>query len=257
MQPELQEALSKGWKSTCKSIFGEEIGELEEYADYLGEAVVGRTAKSSFSGKSLWVASRNHCEGARFFDFTEESAQLAKLKGSLDINRIKDIDSLLEGLRETLVYSGNKVTGNSKFVEHSDSVIDSMLIFNSSMVIGGKCQAYTYVQQYAEYAFGSTSSGQSANIIRCFYNNSLNRCFEVCATVKASDSHFSYNIWSCSDCMFSFNLRNKTHNIANVQLGKEQYHGLKCKLLAEISQELKRKKRLDYSILDIANGAVA
>jgi hypothetical protein len=257
MQPELQEALGKGWKSTCKAIFGEEIGELEEYADYLKEAVVGKTVKSSFSGKDLWVASRNHCESARFFDFTEEGAQLAELKGSLDINRIKDIDSLLEGLKETLVYSGNKVVGNSKFVNHSDSVVDGMFILNSSLVIGGKCQAYTYGEQYSEYAFGSTSSGQSANIIRCFYNNSLNRCFEMCATVKASDSYFSYNTWSCSDCMFSFNLRNKTHMIANVQLGKEQYSGLKSKLLNEISQELKRKKRLDYSILDIANGAVA
>jgi hypothetical protein len=257
MKPELQEALGKGWKGACKAIFGQEIGELEEYSDYLKEAVVGKAVKSSFSGKDLWVASRNHCEGARFFDFTDEGARLAELKGSLDINGIKDIDSLLDGLRETLVYSGNKVAGNSKFVEHSDSVVDGMFIFNSSLVIGGKCQAYTYVEQHSEYAFGCTSSGQSANLIRCFYNNSLNRCFEVCATVKAADSYFCYNIWSCSDCMFSFNLRNKAHMIANVQLEKGQYDGLKAKLLAEITQELKKKKRLDYSIMDIANGAVA
>jgi hypothetical protein len=257
MQHELQEALGKGWKTTCKSIFGEEIGELEEYADYLKEAVVGREVRSTFSGKKLWVASKNHCDGARFFDFAEENAELAKLKGSLDINQVKDIDSLLEGIKETLVYSGNKVIGSSKFIADSDSVIDSMFIFNSSIILGGKCQAYTLLEQHSEYAFGSTSSGQSSNIIRCFYNNSLRRCFEVCATVIASDSYFSYNIWSCSDCMFSFNLRNKTHMIANVQLGKEQYGGLKRKLLGEIEQELKSKKRLDYSILDIVNGAVA
>jgi len=257
MQPELKEALSKGWKTTCKSIFGEEIGELGEYADYLKEAVVGREVKSSFSGKNLWVASRNHCEGARFYDFVEDNAELTKLKGSLDINRIKDIDSLLEGVKETLVYSGNKIIGNSKFIADSDSVIDSVFIYNSSIILGGKCQAYTMLEQHSDYAFSCTSSGQSSNTIRCFYNNSLRRCFEICATVGASDSYFSYNIWSCSDCMFSFNLRNKTRMIANVQLGKEQYSDLKRKLLGEITQELKRKKRLDYSILDIVNGAVA
>jgi hypothetical protein len=42
--------------------------------------------------------------------------------------------------------------------------------------------------------------------------------------------------------------------IANVQLEKQQYADLKKKLLVEITEKLKGKKRFDFSIIDIVNG---
>ncbi len=258
MQEEPYNTLNIGWKATCRSVFGREIGELEDYGHYLKEAVVGKTVRSAFSGKDVWVSSEQYCDGAKFFDLGAESGEMAALSAKpVDINSIKDIDSLLGAVKEKIVYGGNKVFGNSKCTAHSDSVMDSSFILNSSMAFESKCLAYTYVMQRAEYAYGCTSSGQSANIVRCYYNNSLNRCFELCATVKASDCYFSSNVWSCADCMFSFNLRNKSRMIANVQLDKDRYDALKRKLLSEIADELEKKKRLDYSIIDILNGAVA
>jgi len=54
--------------------------------------------------------------------------------------------------------------------------------------------------------------------------------------------------------MFSFNLRNKQNIVGNVQLTKDQYADLKTKLLTEICEELKAKKRLDYSIVNLFGG---
>jgi hypothetical protein len=41
--------------------------------------------------------------------------------------------------------------------------------------------------------------------------------------------------------------------IANIQLRKERYMELKKKLLGDIADELKGKKRLSLSILDLVN----
>jgi hypothetical protein len=251
-------SLEKGWRNTCRVLFGEEIGALDGFAEYLGQATVGRWVRSASTGKRLWVGSAHHCEDAKFIEFGAAAAgQAASLSSPPDINSIKDIDSLLEAVRERIVYSGNTVLGSSRFVEDSDSVTDSTFILNSSMIVGSKCLAWTCLMQHSEYAFGCASSGQSSSLIRCFYNNSINRCFEMCACVGASDSSFCYNTWGCSDCMFSFNLRSKRHVIANVQLEKGRYDGLKKKLVGEIAAELGKRRGFRFSVMDMVNGVDA
>jgi len=249
------DTLNKSWKSTCRILFGEEIGELSEYRNYLSEPRLGMQAESCFSKNKVWMGSDKYCPDARFFDFCRESDEYAKLMSKpLKIDEIKDIDSLIGSVREKMIYAGNKVFGNSRNVEGSDSVVNSSNILNSSRLIGSKNIAYSYMMQNNENCFGSTSSGQSTHIIRCFYNNSLSRCFEVCGIVGASDSVFSYNIWNCNDILFSFNLRSKRNMIANIQLEREKYADLKKKLISEIADGLKQKKSLGISILDIVNG---
>jgi hypothetical protein len=239
-------------------LFGQEIGELKEFKEYLCEPLVGKTFESYFSGKKIWIGSNNYAKDARFFDFNEENTEYAKvLSKPLELDKIKDIDSLLEAIGEKLIYSGSKILGNSKQVLDSDSVLDSTFIMNSSRVIYSKNVAYSYLIQYDENAFGCASTGKSTHILRCFYNYTVSRCFEICGSVGASDCHFSYNIWNSNDCLFSFNLRSKKYMIANIQLDKDQYVNLKKKLLSEISDTLKRKKRLNFSIIDIMNGVDA
>jgi hypothetical protein len=247
--------VNRAWQETTRIIFGENIGELQDYREYLKEGLIGKSVVSEFSGKELWVVSEEYCPAARFFEYGEENKELEKIMAKpFDINKIKDIDSLIETVKERLIYSGNKVLGNSRNVISSDAVIDSTNIMNSSLLIGNKYVAYSYLMQYSEYSFGSASSGQSAHIIRCFYNNSLKRCFECSTSVAASDCYFSYNVMNCSDCLFTFNQRTRQHMIANVQLDNGKYAELKHKLLGEVKEELKKRKRLDYSIIDIING---
>ena len=69
----------------------------------------------------------------------------------------------------------------------------------------------------------------------------------------SSDCYYSANCENCSDCMFSFNLRNKRHTVGNVQLPREKYLGLKKKLVGEILGELLPRKRV-ISIAEILGG---
>jgi len=244
--------LNKAWKTTCRMIFKDEVGELEEFEDYLKEAVIGKEV-TSVSGKPLWVLSEQYCNSAKFIEFGKDKMPSAK---PLNVNSIKDIDSLLGEISENLQYSGNKILGNSKMVEHSDAIVDGTYILNSSGIQRGKCEAYVYMMHDGEYAFGSTSSGESSHIIRCFYTNSMKRCFECSASVALSDCYYCYNIMNSSDCMFSFHLRAKQNMIGNVQLSKDKYQELKEKLVAELCKDMKRKKRVGFSIIDIFNGEI-
>ncbi|MFH1520818.1 MAG: hypothetical protein ABID61_04180 [Candidatus Micrarchaeota archaeon] len=95
------------------------------------------------------------------------------------------------------------------------------------------------------------SSGQSKYILRCCYNNSLTRCFEVSTSVRASDCYLSYNLLNCTDCLFTFNERSKRYLVGNIQLDRDRYLRIKTQLITDLSDELKRKKKLEYSIIDL------
>ena len=245
--------VGNAWKKTSKILFKNEIGELKEFSEYLKPAAIGQFFTSSFSDNKVWLASEEYNKKAKFFDYDEELSRFNQKTSSkpLDIDKIKDIDSILEAVKERLMYAGGKVLGNSKFVEDSDAIIDSTGVINSSILIKSKYIAYSYLLQNSEYTFGATSSGQCAYIIRCFYNNSLTRCFECSTSVKSSDCYFSYNLIGCSDCLFSFNLRAKRNMIGNIQMPKDRYNEIKSKLISEIADELKEKKMCKVSILDL------
>jgi hypothetical protein len=246
--------LPQAFKATCKILFGQEIGEVAEFDAYLKEGLVGKKGKSLFSGKPIWVTSEEYCPKAKFFDFNDEQQQFhSTLAKPIAIDDIKDIDSLLSAVSEKLVYSGNKVLGNSHFVANSDNVSDSAYVQDSSMIVKGKFVHSCYLMNESEYVFGCASSGESSYLMRCYYNNTLKRCFECSLTVGSSDCYFTYNLTACNDCMFSFNLRNARNMLGNVQFPKDQYAELKKKLLGEMADELKRKKRMSLCIVDILN----
>ncbi len=248
---QVYDALNNAWKSTTEVLFCSPMGELSEYEPYLKGAAIGQTVESCFSGRKLWVASEQYDRKARFFDYEAEQADFGSINSQpLDINEIKDIDSIREALKERLIYSGNKALGNSRNVEHSDVVVDSNCILNSSIIVGSEYVAYSYLMRENKYTFGSTSSGQSSHIVRCFYNNTLNRCFECSACIGSSDCYLSYNLLNCTDCLFTFNLRAKRHMVGNVQLGRDEYAALKANLVDEMAVELGEKKRLGFSIMD-------
>ncbi len=249
------ELLNNAWKSTAKVLFTSEIGELKDFEPYLKGAAIGKTVKSYFSGNPLWMASEHYDSKAKFFDFNTEQNNIATVSATpIDINKIKDIDSLMDEIKERIIYSGNKTLGNSKYVEHSDAVVDSTGILNSSIVVRSKYLAYCYLKRESEYAFGCTSSGESTHMIRCFYNNTLKRCFEASTSVGSADCYFVYNLIACSDCMFTFNIRSKRQMIGNVQLTRDEYSKLKPKLISEMAEKLKKNKKFDFSIMDLVNG---
>ncbi|MCL6089240.1 MAG: hypothetical protein M1530_03730 [Candidatus Marsarchaeota archaeon] len=243
--------INDAWKSTCKTIFGREIGGLEKYEDYLHEAVFGMEAVSAFSKKSVMLASDAYAPGSRFFDYQTEQLKAESLSQPFDINAAKDIDSLAGQIHERLVYAGNKVLGKCENVVHSDAVFDSINVLDSSYVARSKNAAHCFWVRDSENAFGCASFGFGANVIRSYYDKNISRTFEVVVCEYLSDSMFCYNTFNCSDLLFCFNLRNQHHRIANIQLDKDRYNRLKAGLAEQISGELERKGRMGFSMMDV------
>jgi len=232
--------LNKAWKSTCKVVLGEEIGELKDYEEWLREYYPsGKTEKSHISNKDVIFAKADYCDSAKFISLDEVTE---KKIDSLSINEIKDIDSIVEAISEKWEYTGNKILGKSSFVESSDNIIDSHYVLNSANVKqASHIFSSYYVSEGSRYIFGCNWSSKTEFQIKSGGYNTK-RCFEANWSDNGGDLYFSYYCLGCNDLLFSFSQRNKRYLIGNLQLPADQYRTLKQKLIGEIREELKKKK---------------
>jgi hypothetical protein len=238
------------WNRTCKTVFGREIGGLPDYAQYLSEVQNSTSAKSCVSRKRLLLQSSEYCKGARFYEYGTEAASVKPQP--LHIDEIKDTDSLIYALGERLIYSGNKVLGNSADISGSDNVLDSACVLDSYGLNMCKNVAYTGLARMSENLFGCSDLGDECNmVIRGFYARAFTRCFECAYMGSSSDCYYCYNCIGSSDCLFCFNRYNCRNTIGNIPLEKSKYAELKKKLVGEIADELEKTRRMRFSIVDI------
>lgn len=245
--------LNKRWKSTCRIVFGGEVGELEEYEDWLLEYVSPpKTEKSYISGKGVSFAVREYAKGSRFIGFDE--IDFGRKFQPLSINEVKDIDSILGAMKERAAYTGNIILGTSKFVEGSSNVLDSHFILNSSIVTDSKYVAYCDMLRKCEHMFGVLGDADSLFTIKSVDGHRGNRMFECYTTLISTDGYYSMRCQDCRELMFSFGARSKSYIVGNLALPKEKYLALKAKLLGEMREKLKKEKRL-FSLLEIIQDA--
>jgi hypothetical protein len=247
--------INEAWKSTCRVLLGEEIGDMERYGNYLRRYVDAVNEKSSsLSGKKVAISSENICKGARFIshDEVEQYGKMAA-KISLDVNDLKDIDSLVSVAQERAYYCGNIVLGNSGNVEKSNRCINTFYVHESQDIYDSKYVAYSCTVRYGDYIFGSNSIGETKFGIKNFETYRDVRCMETIRTYNSSDCYFTGNIGGCTHCMFSFNQRNKSNLIGNRQFSRDEYLKLKEKLLEDVRTTLQTKKSIP-GIADIIRG---
>lgn len=246
--------IDSAWKSTCKILLGEEIGELREYAGYLSDQLdLSLSEKeSSLSGKKAFVSSSNICPGARFIGGWETKEYLEFMKREkLDINQIKDIDSILSALSEKLYYGGSITLGRAREVDESDKCTDSSFVHHSQMIYeNSKFIAFSNMARSNEYCFGVTVPGESRFLIRSCLCWRSARCFETLRTFNSSDCYYVANVEGSVNCMFSFNQRNVSNCIGNLALPKDKYAALKQKLVEDIRETLRERKGVPH-ILDL------
>jgi hypothetical protein len=236
----LYNELNKAWKSTCKIVFKEEVGELKEFEPWLSEYMEEWwTAKSIISGKEVYLMRNEYGEGSRFIGFDE--IDYSKKFDPLNINEIKDIDSIVRAVQDRAIYSGNIVKGNSKFVEESSNISDSFYVYKSFNLHESQKAAFERISRGGTNIFGGNGASSNFMIKGLGVMNS-NRCFEYFMTWDCSDIYYSTNLTGCSDCMFCFSLKSKRRAIGNLELPADKYAEIKKKLLAEIVDELKSKK---------------
>lgn len=241
--------LNKEWKSTCNVVLGKEIGELAEYKDWLMKLNNPRVVrKSSLSGNDVVLTSNEFSDRAKFTSIDE--VDFNKRFEPLNINEIKDIDSITDALNERIYYCGNIVLGNSKFVEKSSNVSNSFFVFDSVKIDSSKNIAYSQYLRLCENTFGTNEGGEGRFCIRCSILFKNTRCLELWNSPVCSDCYYSYGLENCKQAFFSFNAVGKNFIIGNLQLSKDKYLSIKKKLLVEITDQLTKNKHLP-SLIDL------
>ncbi len=229
----------KCFRDVCAILFHADLGEYCDYQKFLGRYSSSlKQTKSTISGKPVFYF-EPYCRNAKIISFDEHD--LVKSE-PLQLDELKDIDSLLAAVQERFHYSGNKVFGNYQDVTNSESCSDSFQVFNSQNIFN--CDSVLDSQMITDSKY---MAGCAWGTFGNFCMNSteiykVNRTFEATIVVYSSDVYFGYNCKNCAEIMFCLNQYSKRHCIGNTPLPRDEYFDLKNKLLAEITDELKRKK---------------
>lgn len=241
--------LQSAFDSTTRVLFGSEIGDLQDFAPYLSEMMMPfQTRNSAISGKPVVLSHPFYPKNAKFVSQDE----VAKLKfAPLNINEIKDVDSLFAAAAERQVFCGNKVFGTNFSISQVDNCVDCSNVHFSHNVFKVKNGAYLSVVREAENVFGLAPHPKIKFSMRCAEGIDANRCFEEYCSASVSDMHYAINCIGCQNCIFAFNLRSKRNVIGNLELEQGKFLSLKKKLLLEMAQELRKNKRLP-SLADLA-----
>ncbi len=245
--------LEKRWAQACKLVLGGEIGEMKRYEGWLS-ALPDRvyTAKSAISGKEVAFSTDYYPKTARKISFDE--ADFLEKPAPLDIDDIKDIDSLVNAVRERVSYCGNVVLGNSSHVVGSTNITDSHYVYRTSRSGDSKYLAYCSMSRLSESCFGVASPGESQHLIVGNSTYRAKRGLELWMAANTSDSYYVFYTNNCSDCIFCFNAKNLRYAIGNIVLGKEKYAKVKGALLEQFRDELEAKKKLP-SLLEVIGDA--
>ncbi len=245
---EIYERLNKAWKTAVKVVFhNDDIGELKEY-----EYLLTKFSHAPTKRRSVHLWNDKYPKNARYIEY--EKANVGKQYEPLNINEIKDIDSIVEALKERFVYTGDTLIGNNQYIEQSTNVNDSFAVYKSNSVIASKYVAYSSSVISSEYIFGEQDCGNGKFVIASVGVGDLNgvaRLFNSLSVGNSSDIYFSHNVEGSQEVMFSFFVRGGLFTIGNMRLQKEKYFKLKEKLLEEITTELLDRKTFKYNIWNI------
>jgi len=239
--------MGRKWKSACKVVLGDEIGELSDYEPWLSSIRTLRSqSKSTLSGKEVLFAHSEYSKDASIAAFDE--IDFNKEYPQLDINALKDIDSIMDAVSDRVAYAGNVVLGNSKYVEKSTGVLDCSYIYGTDRIAHSKYVAHCTIMTYCENMFGVEGTGASSFVIKGGSNMYISRCLEASKCDNSSDLYYSHGLSNCKDCMFSFNMKSKRNCIGNLELPREKYLQIKGKLLSEMREMLEKDRGLPHII---------
>jgi len=249
------QTLDRKWKSTCRAVLGGEIGGMDSYSGYLSlHLEPSGECQSELSKKKVMFFAQGFRPGAKFISNDEREQYDKMLRGKkLNINKIKDIDSIVAALGENFYYAGNIITGNSREVEDADACSNSSFIYKSYEIYDSKYVAYSDAMNFGECVFGSNWIAETKFAIKTYETHKIARCFETMRIAMCSDCYYSAAVEGCSNCLFSFNQRNRHNLVGNMEFPRAEFEALKSKLLSEIRETLVAKKAVP-TIVEIIGG---
>ncbi|MFA5105579.1 MAG: hypothetical protein WC506_01330 [Candidatus Micrarchaeia archaeon] len=246
----LLSVLDKSFASTCSMLFWESLGTMGKNSKFLGtHAHAMQSSKSELSGKQVYYCAPYGPESG-FISFSEKTAWQKAGKSKIPPGWIRDIDSLFENFGEIACYSGDKILGESKYVEKSDNVSNSFYIYSSHDVLKSEYAAYSDLLLSSKHVFGSSSMGYCSFCLNSTEAYKSARIFESGISIESSDLYYSFYSKGCHDCMFCLNQDSKRNMIGNNQLEKGRYREMKLELLSQIRDSVKAGRRIP-SLADI------
>ena len=125
----LLSVLDKSFASTCTMLFGSSFGSMEKNSKFLSTHMHSmQSAKSALGGQDVYYCAPYPAQ-SRFISFSEKNEwQQSGKQSKIPLDWIKDIDSLFASFDEIATYSGDKILGETKYVEKSDNVSNSFYI---------------------------------------------------------------------------------------------------------------------------------
>ncbi len=245
--------LDRHWKSVCTIMFGRQVGNLQDFREYLMEyAEPIEIRKSTVSGKPVFFPTPCYYSGKSFQSLSE--VDFEKKYAPFSINEIKDIDSLIAAVQERIVYTGDMTLGNSKYIFDSTGVTDGNYLLGTSENMGCQYMAYCTTCSLSDNMFGCQQYGRTQFCIHSAGILSGKRGFETFTANNSSDTYYCCGLDACHECMFCFNVKNKKYAIGNLELPKDKYLAIKKSIIAEIAGSLEQDKRAP-TLIDIFNKA--
>ncbi|PIT84958.1 hypothetical protein COU37_00340 [Candidatus Micrarchaeota archaeon CG10_big_fil_rev_8_21_14_0_10_45_29] len=239
---QIADEINKSWHETFRILFGTDCKHnLEELSEWLfRDHYPPMYVKSSISGKPVTLCSTRYSKTSKFI--SQEEISYSR-KHRLDINKIKDIDSILEAIEDRAYYAGNKIFGSTTNSESCDNITDCHYAYHSSVCSQSKQLGYSsYARDNSEYSFGSEIHSKGKYLIRVLGAAGLARCFESYIITNSSDLFYTFDCSGCDNAMFSFGLRSKRYCIGNLPLEKSKYLPLKKKLTQEAAEYINKHK---------------
>ncbi len=235
---EPEQTLESRWKSTCKTVLGEEIGSLRQHLGSISlhtNPIIMK--KSSISGKPVSYLLDFYAKDSKWISLDEINYDSRPEK--IDLSGAKSLESIAKLTNGVAYYCGNVVIGNSGNVAGSSNIMDCHYLLNCTQIGNSKYLVHCTLGRECEDCFGGNAVAESRSCIRCHETTRDSRSFELWMSQSCSDCYYSFGLRNCQDCIFCFNLRNKRYCVGNVQVSKGEYETIKKKVISQAVKQLK------------------
>jgi len=255
--------VQRAFDSTCRVILGSEVGDLDDFSQYLTNKSFAYSyahIDSVISGKPTRVPyrlcfKREPKNAADVFVKEEEYEVLKQVR--LDEKEIDELSISHDHLHDTqhilskIFFVSSEFNYESKNVDLPIVTYSSRNIYRCNHMVMAENAAFCNRPRNSKFVFGGEFVLLSNYVINVHFSEQITRGFEVDTCKNCADIYFSHNCEGCFNTMFSFHQRGKRYMVGNNVLSKEEYDKLTSHLKEQIVDRLVEYKTLDHTIYDL------
>ena len=250
--------VQRGFDSACRLVFGREMGEIGKYEKFLFKHVPKNVVVPSplSNSPSVVCGYRKHVLDkfaiAGRFPTEGEMRDIGKMQGMVETEvGGMDVSALAEQFHPIAYTNLDKVAGKCTNFRNCAVIIESQDCLEGCAFDYTKKCAYDFWASSSEAVFGSCAAWFSSFVLKNFYSKNMARSLECDGCESCTDLYYSHNCENVRDSMLCFNVKNLTNAVGNAPLPAEQYRKVKGAIVAQLADELERKKDLKRDIFNI------